>query len=74
MQGLLWLILPCFGFSYIFLFLDRDFVCPLSSPQNKQNNLLGWEVNLPPKLLTSLPLGAGGLYELCCVPEVWELC
>jgi hypothetical protein len=36
-------------------------VCPLSSPQNKQNNLLGWELNLPPKLLPPLPLGAGGL-------------
>jgi hypothetical protein len=38
-------------------------VCPLSSPRNKQNNLLGWELNLPLKLLPPLPLGAGGLYE-----------
>jgi hypothetical protein len=43
-------------------------VCPLSSPQNKQNNLLGCELNLPPKLRPPLPLGAGGLKELCCVP------
>jgi hypothetical protein len=49
-------------------------VCPLSSPQNKQNNLLGWKLNLPTKLLPPLALEAGGLYELCCVPEDWELC
>jgi hypothetical protein len=36
-------------------------VCPLFSPQNKQNNLLGWELNLPPKLLPALPIGASGL-------------
>jgi hypothetical protein len=49
-------------------------VCPLSSPQNKQNNLLGCELNLPPKLRPTLPLGASGLKELCCVPVDWELC
>jgi chromosome segregation ATPase len=36
---LLWLILPCFGFSDFLLLLDRDLarlvVCPLSSPHNK---------------------------------------
>jgi hypothetical protein len=36
-------------------------VCPLSSTQNKQNNILGWVPNLPPKFLPSLPLRAGGL-------------
>jgi hypothetical protein len=49
-------------------------VCPLSSPQNKQNNLLGCELNLPLKLLPPLSLGAGGLKELCSVPGDWELC
>jgi hypothetical protein len=44
-------------------------VCPLSSPQNRQNNLHGCELNLPPKLLPPLPLRAGGLKELCCVPD-----
>jgi hypothetical protein len=50
------------------LFLDRDLARSFC-PQNKQNNLLGWELNLPPKLLPPLPLGAGGLKELCCVPD-----
>jgi hypothetical protein len=49
-------------------------VCPLSSPQNKQNSLLGCELNLPPKLHPPLPLRAGGLKELCCIPVDWELC
>jgi hypothetical protein len=44
-------------------------VCPLSSPQNRQNNLHGCELNLPLKLLPPLPLRAGGLKELCCVPD-----
>jgi hypothetical protein len=44
-------------------------VCLLSSPHNRQNNLLSWELNLPPKLLPPLPLGAGGLKELCCVSD-----
>jgi hypothetical protein len=65
MQDLLRLILPCFDFSYLFLLLDLDLACPCCMsfvlPQNKQNNLLGWELNLPPKLLPPLPLGAGGL-------------
>jgi hypothetical protein len=47
-------------------------VCPLYSSQNRQNNLLGCEQNLPPKLLPPMPLGAGGLKELCCVPDDWE--
>jgi hypothetical protein len=28
MHDLLWLILPCFSFSYLFLLLDRDLACP----------------------------------------------
>jgi hypothetical protein len=43
-------------------------VCPLSSPQNKQNSLPVWELNLPLKLHPPLPLGAGGLKELYCAP------
>jgi hypothetical protein len=64
MQDLLWLILPCFGFNYLFLFLDHDLARPYCMSfflQNKQNNLLGWELNLTLKLLLPLPLGAGGL-------------
>jgi hypothetical protein len=77
MQDLLWLILSWFGFSYFILLLYRDLACPscmpLSSPQNRQNNLLGSELNLPLKLLPPLPLGSGGLKELCCVPDDWDL-
>jgi hypothetical protein len=44
-------------------------VCPLSSPWNRQNNLLGWELNLSPKIPPPMPLGVGGLKELWCVPD-----
>jgi hypothetical protein len=36
--------------------------------------LLVCELNLPSKLRPPLPLGVGGLKELCYVPVDWELC
>jgi hypothetical protein len=66
-KDLLWLILSCFGLSYFLLLLYCDLailvVCPLSSPHNRKNSLLGWELYLTPKLRSPLPLGAGGLKE-----------
>jgi hypothetical protein len=46
-------------------------VYPLSSPQNKQNNLHGCELNLPPKLRPPLLLGAGSSKELCGILDDW---
>jgi hypothetical protein len=66
MADLLWLILPCLGFSDFLLLLDHDLACPccvtLVLTTEKAEQLLGL-ITVPSSTEASppLPLGAGGL-------------
>jgi hypothetical protein len=78
MQNLLRLIMSCFSFGNLFLFLNRDLACScgvafvFTAEQTKQSpgliSMSSFEAS------ARLPLGASGLKELCWVPDGWELC
>jgi hypothetical protein len=78
MEDLLRMILPCFGLSYFLLLLYCNLACPscvsliFSTEQAEQPSWLRTESSS--KASSPLPLGAGGLKELCCVPDDWKLC
>jgi hypothetical protein len=70
MQDLLQRVLPCFGFSYFLLLLDRDLAHPCGmslifateyAEQSPGLITISFSEASPP-----LPLGVGGLKELCC--------
>jgi hypothetical protein len=73
-DDLLQMTLSRLSFSNFVLLLNCDLACSccvaLVLTTKRQYNFLGWLPNLPPlKLLPPLPLGAGGLKEVCCMLE-----
>jgi hypothetical protein len=78
MQDLLQWVLSCFGFSDFLLLLDRDLARPcrvsliFATEQAEQSS--GLITISSSEASPPLPLGAGGLKELYCAPNDWELC
>jgi hypothetical protein len=80
MLNLLRLILPCFGFGFgnLFMLLDCNLARSCGMPFGfaaKQTKKISGLISISSsEVYAPLPLGAGGLKELCCAPNDWELC
>jgi hypothetical protein len=78
MQDLLRLIMSCFGFGNLFLLLDRNLARSCGMPfvfVAEQTKKLSGLISISSSEVSApLPLGAGGLKELCWAPDDWELC